>query len=59
VAGQINRAIVENVDGSDIKETKADALENQQYEINYEKEPFAYNPAMSLVGGHAGVLRLR
>src|SRR5580658_6010103 len=56
--GRSARLTVENVDGPYVEETKANALENQQYEIDYEKELFAYNPAVSLVGGHAGVLHL-
>jgi hypothetical protein len=52
--------IVENAYGHSIKEIKANALENQQHEIKYEKESsFADNPAASLVGGHAGVLHFR
>jgi hypothetical protein len=45
--------------GHYIKEIKTNALENQQHEIKYEKEAFADNPAVSLVGGHADVFHFR
>jgi hypothetical protein len=51
--------IVENANRHYIKEIKANALENQQHEIKYEKEVFSDNPAACLVGGHAGVLHFR